>query len=110
MTRAIEKVEGLKIAIEKENGTPLIRLKGSFTSKYVVDFRDQLQEMMVDMPKRITINMSALHFIDSIGIGVLVFFHKNFEAKGSEMLIQEPSSIVYEIFETTCLDRYFKII
>ena len=105
-----ESTEGLNIANEERNGSPKIVLSGHFTSKYVSPFRDQMQELLHNPPTKIVVNMADLEFIDSIGIGVLIFFHNNLRGKGCEMVIEQPSQSVIEIFQLTSLDKVFQII
>ncbi|WP_433303696.1 STAS domain-containing protein [Actinoplanes sp. CA-030573] len=53
---------------------------------------------------RIDIDMSAVTFLDSSGIGVLVAAHRAAAARGARLALREPAAMVRMVLEIAHLD------
>ena len=58
------------------NEYQVIALTGPFDAKAVVDCRTALKQQTVNAEKGIVIEMSEVNFLDSSGIGAIVFMYK----------------------------------
>lgn len=91
------------------NNEPMVTISGQFTSQYIADFRAAIDEIASTAPARILINMQQLSFIDSLGIGVLIFYHNNLRRSGVQIALFRPSPSIEEILRLTSLDRVIPI-
>lgn len=55
------------------------------------------------------VDMSAVEFIDSSGLRVLIQAHQHAEANGQRLVIANPSSIVSRLFEVSGLTELFNL-
>ncbi len=65
----------------------------------------------IDYPEcqEITVDLSAVTFIDSIGIGVLVDLHNAANKLSKHFALQQPSDRVTELLKLVGLDSFFTI-
>ncbi|MBV9041299.1 MAG: STAS domain-containing protein [Acidimicrobiia bacterium] len=64
---------------------------------------------LVDQAKPVVVDLSALAFIDSTAIGILVAALKRFRAAGGDLSLRRPVARVRKVFEITGLTRVFEI-
>jgi anti-anti-sigma factor len=55
----------------------------------------------------VVLDMSDTTFIDSSGIGVLVFLYKEFTAKSKSLILKKPQRNIYSLFVETGIDKLF---
>ncbi len=77
-----------------------------FTSsaKFRVPFVQLLNDPATD---RIVLNLSAVDYVDSCGIGTLVAWHKFCEERGKEMVVRNCNAKVLRLFKVLSVDRLF---
>jgi anti-anti-sigma factor len=72
-----------------------------------------LRQLLVDAlqytPRRVVIDLAALAFIDSTGLGTLVGAHKRAKSNGAELVLRHPTRSVMKVLEMTGLDRVMHI-
>jgi anti-sigma B factor antagonist len=98
----------LTIDVERENATTLLVLRGDLDIVTAPDLRDALVEVIVD-GARIVIDMEAVDFLDSAGLGILVGGLKRARTHGGELELVCSSRGVLKPIEITGLDRVFTI-
>lgn len=91
------------------NNEPMISIAGQFTSQNIPEFRAIVDDMASAVPQRILVDMQNLNFIDSLGIGVLIFYHNNLRRSGVQLALFRPSDAIEEILRLTSLDRVIPI-
>lgn len=65
--------------------------------------------MLNDSCKRLVVDLSAVTFIDSTGIGALVSIRNSALSKGIELTLRRPSAQVYRLIEIANLAAIFDI-
>ena len=83
-----------------------ISILGQFSGQDVGQLTEAI-ERIVQGP--ITIDLSKISFIDSSGLGVLIYNWKNLKEKSREMTLTQPNDVVYEIFKNSNLDKILRI-
>lgn len=74
-----------------------VRLCGELNDSTSGQMRDALDKLIEDFQgTKLVLNMSALKFIDSTGVGVLIGRYKKLKNKGAELVIDSPSPTVDE--------------
>lgn len=105
---------GLSIKHGRYKEIPVILLQGRVIG---VDSRRLKTKMEAFYKKnigRIIIDISGIEFIDSYGLGVIVYYHTCMHKAGRELLLfnsnQNPQAYMPRLFELTKLDRVFTVI
>ena len=70
---------------------------------------EALNAMIKKKPERIVIDLSRVTYIDSAGIAVLILAMQEVEAYGGKFFLSGLRETVRSIFETSPLDRTFRI-
>lgn len=98
----------LQIEVERHGATALIVLRGDLDLVGAPDLRASLVEVIGD-GVRVVIDMEAVQFLDSAGLGILVGGLKRARTHGGELELVCTSSEVLKPLEITGLDRTFTI-
>jgi stage II sporulation protein AA (anti-sigma F factor antagonist) len=96
------------IAIETQldaSGSAIVILSGELDASNVASLETAMASVTARAPKRVTFDLSALGFMDSSGIAVLI----NTAAKVSEVHLHQPSSIIRRVLETTGLSSLLTV-
>ena len=70
---------------------------------------ESLNAMIKKKPKRIVIDLSRVTYIDSAGIAVLILAMQEVEAYGGKFFLSGLQETLRLIFQTSRLDRTFRI-
>ena len=70
---------------------------------------ESLNAVIKKKPERIVIDLSRTTFIDSAGVAVLILAMQDVEAYGGEFFLSGLQETLRSIFETSRLDRTFRI-
>src|SRR6478735_6227500 len=71
---------------------------------------ESLNAMIKKKPERIVIDLSRVTYIDSAGIAVLILAMQEVEAYGGKFFLSGLQETLRSIFETSRLDRTFRIV
>ena len=99
---------GLQIEVERHAATTLIVLRGDLDLVSAPSLRDTLVEV-IDDGARIVLDMEAVEFLDSAGLGILVGGLKRARTHGGELELVCTGSEVLKPLEIAGLDRTFTI-
>jgi anti-sigma B factor antagonist len=98
----------LAVAVERRDGATLVVLRGDLDLATAPDLRETLIEV-IDDGARIVIDMEAVEFLDSAGLGILVGGLKRARTRGGELELVCSNREVLKPLEITGLDRVFTI-
>ncbi|WP_047150482.1 STAS domain-containing protein [Aneurinibacillus tyrosinisolvens] len=87
-----------------------VALSGNIYVEESSAIREQLLQYIEKGHKDFRISLTAVHYIDSSGLGVLVAIHKRAVQNGGGVVIEGLHGAVRELFELTRLTRVFKIV
>lgn len=82
---------------------------GNLEAADVKDIKENLIEYINQGYRTISINLSALDYIDYHGIGALLSIHKIALQNGIELEVKGQHGMVKELFQLIRLDRVFGI-
>jgi anti-sigma B factor antagonist len=80
-------------------GTPIISVAGELDSSNAASLEASVAPLAAEHPERLIFDLSALRFMDSAGIAVLV----GAAAKVNTVALREPSDVVRRVIELTGL-------
>jgi anti-anti-sigma factor len=88
-------------------GTQLIfELRGELDVAVTPGLRGQIIGVLRDLePERLVLDLTGLTFIDSIGLGVLVWAHNRLDERGSRLCLAAPGRQVQRVLEISGLDQ-----
>jgi anti-sigma B factor antagonist len=72
--------------------------------------RDEIRAALPATTIRLDLDLSALTFLDSSGLGTLVALHKTLRSRNGTVRLLQPAPNVRQILELTCLNRVFEIV
>ena len=88
----------------------ILRVEGNLKVGETADtFRDRIQGIAAKGGGALILDLEALEYVDSTGVGVLVGALKNFQAVNRQILLAAPQRRVLAGLRVTHLDTLFKI-
>jgi anti-sigma B factor antagonist len=94
-------------ATRTEDDVHLIAVRGHFDLVGVQTFRDEIDRLRELGAVRVVVDLLDTGFIDSTGLGALLYGLKALRAEGGELRIVSSGSRIGRIFRITGLDRVF---
>jgi anti-sigma B factor antagonist len=98
----------LAIDIQRHDRTILVVLRGDLDLEGAPSLRDALLPV-VDDGARIVVDLQAVEFLDSAGLGILIGGRKRARAAGGDLELICSNRAVLRPIEITGLDRSFTI-
>lgn len=99
----------LEITPEEKDGYLILHLEGELDTYNCGQLRSALVEQVENNHNRIIVDMSAVDYIDSTGLGSLVGGLKRVSEHGGSMKIVCDNPQIVKVFEITGLDKVFAI-
>lgn len=93
---AIERRDG------KAPGTRILHLSGPLTLSNLFDFQAELRSG--EPPRTAILDLSAVPYMDSSGMGAIINYHVHCERNGARMIVTGVNSRVLELFKLTHVD------
>ena len=99
----------MKLKREKIDDINVLYLEGSLTVATAQDVFSQIASLQEEGETKFLLQLSAVEFIDSTGLGTIVRLSKRVrEAKG-KLCLAEPQPKISAMFELTRLDKILSI-
>ena len=104
----------LDIKIAKHNQIPVLKLSGRIINIDVTKFSGKIESILQRNPGPIIIDLTETNFIDSHGLGILIYYHTKLENDKHELIIlnsnQNQNSYVNRLFDLTNLNKVLRIV
>ena len=91
---------------EKGNSTILQINEERFDAKLAPEFRAQIERVMNDLSSHLVLDISAVKFMDSSGLGAVMGVYKLLRDK--KISVANPQKAVKDLFKLTRMDRLIK--
>ncbi|MBE9166294.1 STAS domain-containing protein [Pleurocapsales cyanobacterium LEGE 06147] len=88
----------------------VIKPKGILDETKATEFRQKISETIKSGAKVILVDFSDVTFMDSSGLGALVFSLKTVRAAGAQLFLCSINEQIKMLFELTSLDSIFNIV
>ncbi len=92
-----------------DDGVTTITLSGRFDASVAADFRDYVNTIVSEKPENFVVDLAAVDYIDSGGLGCLVSFLRRVRKNGGDIKVATLTDKVRVVFELTRLHRIFEI-
>ncbi len=100
---------GMQHTTQERDGVTVIRPVGDLDVTTALDLRALLGEQLAQEQARIVIDLSAVPFIDSSGVGVLVTANRRTRAGGGGLALAAMGPGVAKVLELTRTIRVFTV-
>ena len=101
----------MEIRVELDGGTALVRVSGSCDVRCHQELRERLIELEAGGAEQITVDLSGLNFIDSVGLKVLIAAWTRARHGGHQFSVAiGGSGQVNTVFTLTGLDRVIPLV
>jgi len=94
----------------KGTGIPILEIRGDFAGENASKASVMLEEMRTFSKANIAVDLQHTTFIDSVGLGVFVYCWRLLENDKRDMLFIKPQGFVLKMFESTSLDKVFRVV
>jgi anti-sigma B factor antagonist len=98
MSRIAEKHDSIIITPDKD-----------VVASMAEEFSTELHALIQKMPEEITIDLTNVKIVDSIGIGVLIAAHNSLSRFEGKLIVVNAAPNIYRLFTTMRLDRHFAV-
>jgi anti-sigma B factor antagonist len=96
-------------AVLRQHRPNVLRLEGDIDLHVSPGVTESLNAMIKKKPQWIVIDLSRATYIDSAGVAALILAMQEVEAYGGKFLLSGLQETLRSIFETSRLDRIFRI-
>jgi anti-anti-sigma factor len=87
-------------------GSVRIALEGELDYSSALTLDDELRRAELSGPRVLVLDLSALRFMDSTGLAIIVSSYKRMRRAGRKVVVAQPTNAVRRIFQLTgMLDR-----
>ncbi len=90
-------------------GISLVDVAGDVDLHSAAELRETLSTLVDGETRQITLDLSHVTFLDSMGLGVILGTKKRLAATGRELELVVANPEIRRIFEITMLDRIFEL-
>jgi anti-sigma B factor antagonist len=92
-----------------EGDKATLKVQGELDALTAADLRPELDAVIAENPRSVTVDLSGLRLIDSSGVGALVSLYKRIRANGGQVQFVGVSDQPLVIFKLLRLDVVFKL-
>lgn len=98
------------MALNKEeiSGSTVITFSGDFDAHAASEARPELEELLNQSGLKLVINLEHLKFIDSTGIGLLVYLFKKLSSNGGKLGLAGASGQPAELIKVLKVDQVIR--
>ena len=98
----------IKVATYQEN--PMLVISGEIICQESIKISNALQGYLHSECTQVILNLNEVTFIDSYGLGGLIYSKKLFDREGKKLMLLDLGVLIKKIFERNNLDRAFTIL
>lgn len=91
------------------DGTIQVNLSGSIYAEDALAIRESFTSLIESGKHSFLIDLSQVDYIDSTGLGTLMFIRNRLKRNGSELTLTGLQGLVRDLFEMTRLTQVFNI-
>ncbi len=92
-----------------DGGTAVVSLSGEIDLATAPAVRAELEHVLQQGGDELRVDMSGVEFVDSTGLGVLVWAWEQARAQRMDYLVVDPSAMATRVLEQSGLSRIFTV-
>ena len=99
----------MELKLRSADNVKILELAGRFDTYTAGEVRQWIDEVTVEEPANIVVNLQGVDFVDSTALATLVQGVKNCRQHNGDLRLCDVQQSVRMVFELTRLDRFFEI-
>jgi anti-sigma B factor antagonist len=99
----------MKVTITEQGEVAVVEVSGDIDSKTAPEFERSAKAAM-DMSKKIAIDLTAVEFMSSAGLRVLLMVYRNIKAQSGKVVLVGVSEDIQDVMSTTGFINFFTIV
>lgn len=99
----------MKYEITDDSGGPTLFLRDQLTFDDREVFEGVIDKLLARKRPRVVVDLSALDYMDSAGLGMLLTLRDRAERAGADVVLRRPRSEVRELLDLACFGTLFTI-
>lgn len=99
----------MKYEITDDEAGPTLILRDQVTFADREVFDSVIDKLLARKRRQVAVDLSALDYMDSAGLGMLLTLRDRAERAGSDVTLRRPRSEVRELLVLACFDTLFTI-
>jgi anti-anti-sigma factor len=112
--QARRQLMGLKVTVSKHKDYPIVKLEGRVIGVDDRKFGNRMETLFKKNIDKIIVDVSDTEFIDSHGVGIIVYYHTLMRKGNRELLLlnsnPNPVSYMARLFEMTNLNKVLTVV
>jgi anti-anti-sigma factor len=92
-----------------EINSTVLKLSNDIYGNASFALKDQLNQLLEDGVFQITLDLSNVEIIDSVGLGVLLKTHQKLSKVSGSLSLQKVNQSITDLLEMTHLDQYLRV-
>jgi RNA polymerase sigma-B factor len=106
---SVARVMDFDVNVEQQGDVAVVAVRGELDISTSPLLRDRLVELGSGKARKLVIDLEAVEFLDSTGLGVLVGGLKRMRSNGGDMVLVCTKPRILKVFEITALTKVFNI-
>jgi len=94
---------------ENQNGGPVLKPGKDIVASMAVGFKETLRKAAADHPGGLTIDMTGVEMVDSVGLGLLVAAHNSLAKQSGKLTLINVSRDILSLLRAMRLDKHFVV-
>lgn len=99
----------LTVDVDTRGSAVVVTVRGELDLATVPVLRDRLDSMAPGAPSPLVIDLSAVTFIGSAGLALLVDMHNKCSERGTSLAVVAAGTVVPRAIQVTALDQIFAV-
>jgi anti-sigma B factor antagonist len=100
----------LSFRVTEQDGICTLALEGELDLASAPAFRETLLGLFADGVRHLVIDLGALVYLDSVGLGTLVGGLKRYREAAGDLQLRGPQAQVSKVLEVTGVAQLFKVL
>ncbi len=101
---------GMRVKVKKRGDVPVLTVLGSVGGADTIQISKKLEAFSKKKAPVVALDLSAISFIDSNWMGVLVYAWKLYREKSKELVFIVPPGFIRDLFVSANLHRTFRLL
>lgn len=100
----------MSVKINRQDGITTVQLPDEFDAAAAESAREDIEASLDGDTQKLLFDLSETHFIDSTGIGLIVYTARRAQASGGKIALCGAQNQPLELLKILRLDRVFKFL
>lgn len=95
--------------IIREENQVIVKPATDIVASMANEFKAELQSLVNETEVGITLDLTGVEMVDSVGIGIIIATHNSLNRDGRKLKVTQIPKDIFSLFSTMRLDRHFEM-